>query len=375
MKFFPSYALVKKTCLLIFLCTGCSLFMLKPANATLQQLQIGMAVPEVSLKQVSGETKTLSEISGQKMTAIIFWSTSEKRSEKALTRFQKLYQQYRDQGLTVVAINADGQNVSYSAREKISATIVRLGLTFPVFIDQGLTYFHDIGVIALPTTIIADKDRIITYELSGFPLIGSEEMADYIATVMENKPKSAAVIKKGYYPSKQALRLYDMGKNSLRSGRMADSAEQWFKKAIEADIKFVQPHISLGKFYLERDKMELAKVQFQEALVKEPANVIALCESALLQINSGNYPEGEALLTRARTADEYYTPCYCYGGLAYGKQGKLDDAARMFDEAEKINPSDYNIHIFKGRMFNDVKNQPKAVEAYRKALEMMLAIN
>ena len=376
MKSSPRYPTMKKTLLLAALCAACGLLMnAAPAEATLQQLQIGMTVPDFSLKQTSGEPKTLAETGGAKMTAILFWSTSERNSEKALARFQKLYQKYRNQGFAVVAVNAGGQNTSAAALQKISATAERLGLTFPLLVDTGLTYFHDVGVIALPTTILADKDRTITYELSGYPLIGSEEMADYIAAVLENKPQSAVVVKKGYYPGKQALRLYDMGKNSLKSGRMADSAEMWFKKAVEADARFVMPHISLGKFYLERGNEELAKLQFQEALAKEPNNVTAMCESALLLINSGKVAEGEALLTQARSTDEFYTPCYYYGGLAYGKQGNLADAARMFDEAEKINPMDYNIQIYKGRMFSEVKNKSKAVEAYRKALEMMLSLD
>ena len=81
------------------------------------------------------------------------------------------------------------------------------------------------------------------------------------------------------------------------------------------------------------------------------------------------------MLTEALKTDEYYTPCYYYSGFAYGKQGKLDDAAKMFDEATKINPTDYNIFVYKGRMFEDIKNQSKAVEAYRKALEAILSIH
>lgn len=115
--------------------------------------------------------------------------------------------------------------------------VERLGIIFPVFIDHGLTYFHDVEVIALPTTVIVDKDRMITYELSGYPLVGSEEMADFIVATLEGKSQGAIVAKKGYQPNKQALLLYNMGKNTLKSGRMADSAEIWFKKALEADTK------------------------------------------------------------------------------------------------------------------------------------------
>lgn len=134
-------------------------------------------------------------------------------------------------------------------------------------------------------------------------------------------------------------------------------------------------NITLGKFYLQRGEKALAAAQFKEAIAKEPTHVIALCESALLMFSDGNFGEGQALLAQALKTDEYYTPCYYYAGYAYGKQGKLDDAERMFDEAAKINPMDYNIHVYKGRMFEELKNQSKAVDAYRKALETILPLN
>lgn len=358
----------------LFACYG--MFLFTPAAATLQQLQPGMAVPDFSLKLISGETRSFAEVKGQKMTVIAFWSTWSKNSEKALARLQKLHQKYRDQGLAVVAVNADGQDIPDTAMAQIKATVERLGITFPVFVDHGLTYFHDVGVIALPTTVIVDKDRTITYELSGYPLVGSEEMADYIVATLEGKTQGPGVIaaKKGYQPNKQGLRLYNMGKNTLKSGRMADTAEMWFKKAIEADAKFVLPHISLGKFYLQRGEKELAAAQFKEALAKDPAHVIALCESALLMVTDGNVDEGQALLAQALKTDEFYTPCYYYAGFAYGKQGKLDIAAQMFEEAEKINRLDYNISAYKGRMFEGLKDRPKAITAYRKALETILPL-
>jgi len=366
---------MKRTALLAALFTGYSIFLFTPAAATLQQLQVGMAVPDFTLKLISGEPKSFAEIKGQKMTVIAFWSTWDKKSEKALARLQKLHLKYRDQGLAVVAVNADGQNIPDAGMELIKAKIGRLGITFPVFIDHGLTYFHDVGVIALPTTLILDADRTITYELSGYPLVGSEEMMDYISATLEGKPQGAAIAaKKGYQPNKQALRMFNMGRNSLKSGRMADSAEMWFKKALEADTKFVLPHISLGKFYLQRGEKTLAAAQFKEALAKEPTHVIALCESALLLFNDGKFDEGQTLLAQALKTDEYYTPCYYYAGFAYGKQGKLDDAARMFEEAEKLNPLDYNINVYKGRAFEEQKNLPKAAEAYRKAMETILPL-
>jgi tetratricopeptide (TPR) repeat protein len=128
-------------------------------------------------------------------------------------------------------------------------------------------------------------------------------------------------------------------------------------------------------FYLQRGDKALAGAQFKEALAKEPNHVIALCESALLLIDDNRPAEGQALLESALKVDESYTPCYYYAGFAYGRQDKLEQALKMFDEAERINPLDYNLYVYKGRVFEGQKKQQEAVAAYRKALETILRIH
>ena len=364
----------RRTTLLATLFTAYGVFLFTPAAATLQQLQVGMEAPDFSLPLVSGEKKSFAALRGDKLTVLLVWSTWDKKSEKALARMQKLYRKYRDKGLAVVAIEANVQGSADADQAKIRSIIERLQLTYPVLVDNGLDYFHDIGIIALPSTVIVDRDRIIKYELSGYPLVGAEEMADFVTASLEGT-KPALAEKKGYQPTKTALRFYNMGKNTLRSGRMAESAEMWFKKAIEADPKFVLPHISLGKFYVQRGDKAQAEAQFKEALAKEPTHVIALCESALLLFEDNRLAEGQSLLESAFKADEAYTPCYYYAGFAYGRQDKLEQALKMFDEAEKINPLDYNLYVYKGRVFEGQKKPQEAAAAYRKALETILQVH
>jgi tetratricopeptide (TPR) repeat protein/peroxiredoxin len=365
---------LRRTALLGALFAACGYFLCPPAHATLQQLQVGMEAPDFSLPLISGEKKSFAALKGDKLTVLVIWSFGEKKSEQALVRMQKLYQKYQDKGLAVVAINADLQGIADNDVDRVGSTVGRLGLTYPVLIDNGLDFFHDIGIIALPTTVIVDRERVIRYELSGYPLVGSEEITDFVTAFIEGAMPVTAQ-KKEHQPAKSALRFYNMGKNTQRSGRMAESVEMWFKKAIEADPNFILPHISLGRFYQQRGDKALAGAQYKEALAIEPNQVIALCESALLLFDDNRLTEGQALLERALKADESYTPCYYYAGFAYGRQDKLDQALKMFDEAERINPLDYNLYVYKGGVFEGRKKPREAVAAYRKALETILRID
>jgi peroxiredoxin/Tfp pilus assembly protein PilF len=343
-----------------------------PAAAALQTLQVGMEAPDFSLRSIAGETKTFATVKGGKLTVLLYWATWSAKSEKALARLEKLHEKYREQGLAVVGINVDGQQIGDGTLTAIKEVQERLGIGFPMLSDHGLAAFHDYGVIAVPATVIVDRERIIRYELPGYPLVGSEEMAEFVAAAIEGKkpPESAAPI--GYQPNSSAIRFYNMGKNTLHSKSMAETAELWFKKAIAADPGFVLPHVSLGKFYLERGKTEPALAEFREALAREPENPIALCEAGMVLVGQGKGKEGWTLLDAARKGEDSYAPCYYYAGFLYGQEGKFAEALPMFDAAEKMNPLDYRIFVYKGNMFELRRDAKNAADAYRRALKLLI---
>lgn len=363
---------IKRIIFLTVFITSYGVLFFAPAAATLQGLQVGMEAPEFSLKNLGGDTSTFADLKGDKLTVLVFWSTWSKKSEKALARMQKLHEKYKGQGLAVIGVNADEQKISDKTVAEIRAVQEKLKIGFPMLVDHGLASFHDYGAIALPTMVVIDRERVIKYELSGYPLVGSEAMADYVSSVIEGKKTPVVEEKAGYQPNKAALRFYNMGKTTLKSKRMADSAEMWFKKAVEADTKFVLPHLSLGRMYLQKGDTALAQGAFKEALSREPANPIALCESGMILVNEGKGGEGVALFDAARKAEDGYAPCYYYAGYAYGKEGKLEDAMKMFDEAEKANPFDYNLFVYKGKVFEGQNERQKAFDAYKKGLEIVL---
>jgi peroxiredoxin/Tfp pilus assembly protein PilF len=345
-----------------------------PAAATLQALQPGMEAPDFSLKTIRGDVRSFADLKGEKLTLLVFWSTWSPKSEKILTRMQKLYEKYKGQGLSIIGVNADEQQISNQTMADIQSLSEKLKIGFPILVDQGLTAFHEYGVIALPTTVIMDKERVIAYELSGYPLVGSEAMVDFVTSTIEGKKAPTVEEKTRYRPNKNALRFYNMGKATLKSKRMAES-ETWFKKAIEADAAFVLPHLSLGKMYLQQGDAARAQGEFREALAREPENPIALCELGMILVNEGKRKEGAALFETARKVEESYAPCYYYAGYAYGKEGSLEVALKMFDEAKKVNPFDYRNFVYQGKVFEERKDLKRAFEAYKKTLEIILQLD
>lgn len=167
--------------LLIFsLASG--ILMAAPAANAFENLSAGMKAPNFTLKGVDGRTMGFSDIKGQKLTVLLFWSTWSAYSPDALKQMEQIYNKYKNRGLSVVAIDVDSQDITTGTLSQIKAETDRMKLGFPVTLDCGLTAFHDYGVMAVPSTVILDKNRVIKYELAGFPLMGSADMANYIAS-------------------------------------------------------------------------------------------------------------------------------------------------------------------------------------------------
>jgi tetratricopeptide (TPR) repeat protein len=57
-------------------------------------------------------------------------------------------------------------------------------------------------------------------------------------------------------------------------------------------------------------------------------------------------------------------------GVINKRKGKLDVAVRAFEEAREMNPGDYRIHFNLGMSFEEMGNEPKALEAYQSACEI-----
>lgn len=372
MKITTYFPLRQKTCLIILVMTIILLQSSISAPA-LQNLAVGMEAPDFSLQNYSGTKQGFSTLKGNKLTIILFWATWSRQSEKALKEMEKLHQKYKSQGLSVVGINVERQTIDTQAMQDIKGTTDRLQISFPNLVDHGLITFHDYGIIAVPTTIILDKDRKIIFEMSGFPLVGNMDMIHFVTAAIEGKSAPAEVVKRtGYQPDKNAVRCWNMGVKALSSKRTADTAEMWFKKAISADPDFILPHLSLGTYYQKQGDLPQAKEQFQQALNRKPDNAAALSKMGLLLIGEGSNAAAKTMLEKAIKADEAYVPSYYYLGYLTGKEGDMKKAAELFASAEEINPLDYRINMYRGKMFEDQNNLEQATTSYKNALKQLL---
>jgi thiol-disulfide isomerase/thioredoxin len=125
------------------------------------------AVAEVesfSLRNLDGELISSDDYIGKGPVLLDFWATWCKPCMKNLPKVEKIYQEYAEKGLTVLAINEDGTR----SLSKVEPLVNSLGLTFPVLIDEDRNVMRLYNVNGLPTSILIDKDKNVVLTLRGY---------------------------------------------------------------------------------------------------------------------------------------------------------------------------------------------------------------
>ncbi len=125
-----------------------------PAGAV--TLSPGDKAPGFSLKDLDGNKVSLDQYKG-KTVVIAFWSTWCSRCEEELSFLKERFGNRSD--VAVLLINQDSER-QVSLR-RLRAVRERLGIAFPILLDEGLSLWKEFGINALPTSVVVGKDGVI----------------------------------------------------------------------------------------------------------------------------------------------------------------------------------------------------------------------
>ena len=93
-----------------------------------------------------------------------FWATWCKPCVTAIPEIERLHQTYAGRGLTVVGISVDGpRNFA-----KVRPFVTRLGITYPVALDEDGSLQQKFQVRAMPTSVLIDTAGTIVHTWQGF---------------------------------------------------------------------------------------------------------------------------------------------------------------------------------------------------------------
>ena len=318
--------------------------LLLSTSSALALVHSGTIPQEFTLKDIAGNSISLSQHLSKKAVVIIFWSTWSENSPRALKRFEEFHEKYKDKGIQLIGINAENQTISADDMATINKTIKELKITFPVLIDRGLKVFHDYNVIALPSTVIITEGKI-SYELPGLPLVGTEEMLDYLRVLAGDQPRT--LTKPGYSPRYDAVADVNLAIQLEKRGKF-DAANSFYEKAIEKDTKYLLPYFKLAGMYEKENDFEKMEAILRKVLGADPGSIAVISSLSYCLVKEGRFKEGFDLLEKVAKKDASYTPAQYYYAYASGKNGRLKEALVSFEKALSLNPYNPVIYLPQG---------------------------
>ncbi len=240
-----------RTCLTALLCA--CLLLAGPALG-FKRAQVGEPAQDFQLETLGGEPLRLSESLGSKATLVLFWTTWNPRSLEALADLQKLYAERKGDGLAVIAVNVEHQDLGAEDLAKIAKVVEELELAYPVVVDRGLATYNDYGVVAVPSLVLADAGGSILELVQGYATGTRREFPDRVLVALGLESERPKATTAALPPAEgKAYRYLKMGELFVKRGMNA-RAEKSFRMAIEEDPGHVGAHEALAAVLEEEGK-------------------------------------------------------------------------------------------------------------------------
>lgn len=136
---------------MLLLLGGCG----KPEGAAL-----GLPAPEISTLDLKDKQQRLSDYLGR-VLVLNFWSGGCGPCIAEMPHMDSLYRQYDKDGLTVLGINQGEQP------EAVKSTVKRVGVSYPIAIDQLGISAKRYNVFVVPATFILDREGVLRERVMG----------------------------------------------------------------------------------------------------------------------------------------------------------------------------------------------------------------
>jgi peroxiredoxin len=117
--------------------------------------------PDFTLKSRNGENIKLSELRGE-VVMINFWASWCAPCRQEMPLLELLYKKYSDLGFTLLAVNVEEDS------SKAEDLLKDIPVTFPVLYDNTNKVSKLYNVVAMPSTVIIDRDGNFRYLHRGY---------------------------------------------------------------------------------------------------------------------------------------------------------------------------------------------------------------
>ncbi len=145
-------------------------------SASVVPQKVDYPAPELQLVDTTGLAVDLKDYHGQ-VVLLNNWATWCPPCRAEMPILQAYHTAYRDQGFTVVAVEAG------EPAEQVQQFVNEAGLTFPVWVDSTQLAVAAFRNMALPNSYVIDRDGQVRLAWSG--AISMEALEQYVTPLVE----------------------------------------------------------------------------------------------------------------------------------------------------------------------------------------------
>lgn len=305
----------------------------------LRGLKPGDKAPDFQIRTGDGKKITLRNQKG-KILVLAFWKRSQVFSEKALSDLERIYQEFRDRGVNVLAINADKASDS-----EIKIIETTQNLNYPLASDTELKVYGRFGVIVIPTTLVLGPQGRLAYYRSIHTKDFYDQVRGHVRVLLGEitparleKELNPREIKVEPEARKKANLHLAMARMLMTENSLKHKAREELEKAVQTDSTLREAHILLARLYLKDNEVNKAGAELEKALKLGPGS------------------EDDKLLQ----------------GRAYASRGQDSKALSVLEDLINNDPEPPSEAYFQiGKIYEKQKKISQAQEAYRMALELI----
>jgi len=139
------------------------------------------SVTHLRLKTVDNKRFEIKDYLKKGPIAIAFWATWCKPCRKELPALEKVYEKYKDNGLTILAISID----SPRSMSKVKNFVKKSDLPYEFLVDPNGEQSTKLQVKDIPYTLLANKSGEIIYTHRGYREGDEKELDEKIAELIK----------------------------------------------------------------------------------------------------------------------------------------------------------------------------------------------
>ena len=143
--------------------------------------QRDIMLPDLSVRLLDGKQVRLSALLEEGPLLVSFWATWCAPCKKEMRFLEEFHQKYNENSFRVLAISTD----SPKSMSKVKSYIRAKKYTFLVGIDPNQEIAKKMNALLMPTTLILNKDRKVSWYHQGFIPGDEKEIEAQIRAVLD----------------------------------------------------------------------------------------------------------------------------------------------------------------------------------------------